>query len=51
MQGGPFPNAIAYQPQYISTCSPIDTFILVLTDSYGDGVAGSLWVVKMDLYI
>ena len=43
MQGGPFPNAIAYQPQYISTCSPIDTFILVLTDSYGDGVAGSLW--------
>ena len=43
MQGGPFPNAIAYQPQYISTCSPIDTFILVLNDSYGDGVAGSLW--------
>ena len=43
MQGGPFPNAIAYQPQYISTCSPIDTFILILNDSYGDGVAGSLW--------
>ncbi len=43
MQGGPFPSAIAYQPQYISTCSPIDTFILVLSDSYGDGVAGSLW--------
>ena len=43
MQGGPFPNAITYQPQYISTCSPIDTFILVLSDSYGDGVAGSLW--------
>ena len=36
MQGGPFPNAIAYQPQYISTCSPVDTFILVLSDSYGD---------------
>ena len=43
MQGGPFPDAIAYQPQYISTCSPIDTFILVLSDTYGDGVAGSLW--------
>ena len=43
MQGGPFPDAIAYQPQYISTCSPIDTFILVLSDDYGDGVAGSLW--------
>ena len=43
MQGGPFPNIIAYQPQYISTCSPVDTFILVLSDTYGDGVAGSLW--------
>ena len=43
MQGGPFPDIIAYQPQYISTCSPVDTFILVLSDTYGDGVAGSLW--------
>ena len=43
MQGGPFPNIIAYQPQYISTCSPVDTFILVLSDTYGDGIAGSLW--------
>ena len=43
MQGGPFLDIIDYQPQYISTCSPIDTFILVLNDDYGDGVAGSLW--------
>ena len=43
MQGGPFLDIIDYQPQYISTCSPIDTFILVLNDDYGDGIAGSLW--------
>ena len=43
MQGGPFLDIIDYQPQYISTCSPIDTFILVLNDEYGDGIAGSLW--------
>jgi len=43
MQGGPFLNIIDYQPQYISTCSPVDTFILVLNDDYGDGIAGSLW--------
>jgi hypothetical protein len=43
MQGGPFVDIIDYQPQYISTCSPVDTFILVLNDDYGDGVAGSLW--------
>jgi hypothetical protein len=43
MQGGPFLDIIDYQPQYISTCSPVDTFILVLNDDYGDGVAGSLW--------
>tara|TARA_A100001391_G_scaffold10558_1_gene6468 strand:- start:7223 stop:9055 length:1833 start_codon:yes stop_codon:yes gene_type:complete len=43
MQGGPFFDIIDYQPQYISTCSPIDTFILVLNDEYGDGIAGSLW--------
>ncbi len=38
MQGGPFLDIIDYQPQYISTWSPVDTFILVLTDDYGDGV-------------
>ena len=43
MQGGPFFDIIDYQPQYISTCSPIDTFILILNDEYGDGIAGSLW--------
>ena len=43
MQGGPFVDIIDYQPQYISTCSPVDTFILVLNDDYGDGIAGSLW--------
>jgi len=43
MQGGPFVDIVDYQPQYISTCTPVDTFILILKDSYGDGVAGSLW--------
>ena len=42
-QGGPFNNIVDYQPQYISACVPIDSFILVLNDTYGDGVAGSLW--------
>jgi hypothetical protein len=42
-QGGPFDNIVDYQPQYISACVPIDSFILVLNDNYGDGVAGSLW--------
>jgi len=43
LQGGPFDNIVDYQPQYISACVPIDSFILVLNDTYGDGVAGSLW--------
>ena len=43
MEGGPFMDIVDYQPQYISTCTPVDTFILILKDSYGDGVAGSLW--------
>ena len=43
MQGGPFTDIVDYQPQYISTCTPVDTFILILKDSYGDGVAGGQW--------
>ena len=43
MEGGPFMDIVDYQPQYISTCTPVDTFILILKDSYGDGVTGSLW--------
>ena len=43
MQGGPFTDIVDYQPQYISTCTPVDTFILILKDTYGDGMAGSQW--------
>ena len=42
-QGGPYDNIVDYQPQYISACAPIDSFIIVIDDLYGDGVAGSLW--------
>ena len=43
MEGGPYEDIVDYQPQYISTCTPVDTFILILKDEYGDGIAGSLW--------
>ena len=43
MQGGPYGNIIDYQPQYTTSCAPIDSFYFVLEDAYGDGVAGSLW--------
>jgi hypothetical protein len=43
LQGGPFEDIVDYQPQYISACAPVDSFILVLKDAYGDGMAGSLW--------
>jgi|TARA_R100000479_G_scaffold171126_1_gene114400 hypothetical protein len=43
LNGGPYTNIIDYQPQYASICLPIDTFIFILNDEYGDGVAGSLW--------
>jgi hypothetical protein len=43
MQGGPYTNIIDYEPQYSSACAPIDSFYFVINDSYGDGIAGSLW--------
>jgi len=43
MQGGPYTGIIDYEPQYASACAPIDSFYFVIQDSYGDGIAGSLW--------
>ena len=43
MQGGPYTNIIDYEPQYAAACAPIDSFYFVINDTYGDGVAGSLW--------
>ena len=43
MQGGPYTGIIDYQPQYASACAPVDSFYFVINDTYGDGIAGSLW--------
>jgi len=43
MQGGPYAGIIDYEPQYAAACAPIDSFYIVINDTYGDGVAGSLW--------
>jgi len=43
MYGGPYTNIIDYEPQYASACAPIDSFYFVINDTYGDGIAGSLW--------
>ena len=43
LQGGPYDNIVDYEPQYASVCAPVDSFLFVLDDLYGDGVAGSLW--------
>ena len=32
-----------YEPQHAAACAPIDSFYFVINDTYGDGVAGSLW--------
>ena len=43
LEGGPYTNIIDYEPQYASICLPVDSFYFVLNDTYGDGIAGSLW--------
>jgi len=43
MQGGPYTGIIDYEPQYAAACAPIDSFYFVINDTYGDGIAGSLW--------
>ena len=43
LEGGPYTNIIDYEPQYAGICLPVDSFYFVLNDSYGDGIAGSLW--------
>jgi hypothetical protein len=43
LEGGPYTNIVDYEPQYAGICLPVDSFYFVLNDTYGDGVAGSLW--------
>ena len=41
--GGPYTNAPDYQPQFIPVCLPVGNLTFTIYDSYGDGLAGSLW--------
>ncbi len=43
LEGGPYTNIVDYEPQYAGICVPVDSFLFILNDQYGDGVAGSLW--------
>ena len=43
MAGGPYTTAPDYQPQFENLCLPIGQVSLTMYDSYGDGLAGSLW--------
>ena len=41
--GGPYSTAPDYQPQFENVCLPTGEITLTMYDSYGDGLAGSLW--------
>ena len=41
--GGPYSQAPDYQPQFEPVCLPTGPLLFTIYDSYGDGLAGSLW--------
>ena len=41
--GGPYSTAPDYQPQFEPVCLPLGSVTFTIYDSYGDGLAGSLW--------
>ena len=41
--GGPYTNAPDYEPQFEPVCLPTGNLTFTIYDSYGDGLAGSLW--------
>ncbi len=41
--GGPYTDIIDYSPQVTQLCVPNGDYYFDIYDSYGDGVAGSLW--------
>ena len=43
LSGGPYSNVPNYQPQFIGNCLPVGELTFTIYDSYGDGIAGSLW--------
>ena len=43
VSGGPYSNAPDYEPQFEPVCLPTGNLTFTIFDSYGDGMAGSLW--------
>ena len=43
ISGGTYPNVQNYQPQFIVNCLPVGELTFTIYDTYGDGIAGSLW--------
>jgi len=43
ISGGTYPNVPNYQPQFIVNCLPVGELTFTIYDTYGDGIAGSLW--------
>ena len=43
VSGGPYTNIVDYSPQNTQLCMPNGNYTFVISDSYGDGMAGSLW--------
>jgi len=41
--GGPYTTAPDYEPQFEPVCLPTGNLTFTIYDSYGDGLAGSLW--------
>ena len=41
--GGPYSTAPDYEPQFETVCLPSGNLTFTIYDSYGDGMAGSLW--------
>ena len=41
--GGPYTNIVDYSPQNTQLCMPNGDYTFEIYDSYGDGMAGSLW--------
>ena len=43
VSGGPYTNIVDYSPQVTQLCVPNGDYTFEIYDSFGDGVAGSLW--------
>ena len=43
ISGGTYSNVPDYQPQFIVNCLPVGELTFTIYDTYGDGIAGSLW--------